>query len=87
MIIYILSVLLLTSTLLSPAISGAFLIILVSVLVHYKTGLAIGILAFIYFIIQYYYDLNFTLLTKSILLMSSGVVFLAFYIHFKKATV
>lgn len=84
LLIYILSTLILASTLFLTAISGALLIILLSVLVNYKTGLAIGIIAFIYFIIQYYYDLNLTLLTKSILLMASGIVFLLLYVFTSK---
>jgi len=77
--IYIFSVLLLLPTALSPAISGAFLIIMLSFLVNYKIGLAIGIISFIYFISQYYYDLNFTLLNKSILLFLSGILFIGLY--------
>jgi len=78
--IYALSILLLLPTVLSPAISGAILIILLSFLVNYKTSLVIGIAAFIYFVSQYYYDLHFTLLTKSILLFSSGILFLGLYL-------
>lgn len=78
--LYILGVILLLPTASSPAISGAILIILLSFLVNYKTGLAIGIVAFIYFISQYYYDLEFTLLTKSILLFTSGILFIGLYL-------
>ena len=78
--IYIISFLILLPTALSPAISGAILLILLSFLVNYKTAFVIGILALIYFISQYYYDLNFTLLTKSILLFSSGVLFMFLYL-------
>lgn len=80
----ILSVLVLLPSSLSPAISGAILIILLCFLVNYKTGLVIGIIAFIYFVSQYYYDLNFTLLTKSILLISSGILFIALYLFSHK---
>jgi len=83
-LIYSLSFLILLPTILSPAISGAILIILLSFLVNYKTGLVIGVVSFIYFISQYYYDLNFTLLTKSIILFSSGIVFLVFYLFTNK---
>ena len=83
--IYALSLLLLLPTALYPAISGAMLILLLSFLVNYKTGLALSIVAFIYFICQYYYDLNFTLLTKSILMLSSGVLFIALYLFTRKA--
>jgi len=82
--IYVLSCLILISTLFSPSISGAIVIILLSFLVNYKTGLIIGIISFVYFISQYYYDLNFTLLTKSIILISSGIVFLLFYLFTTK---
>ena len=78
--IYALSIIVLLPTVLSPSISGAILIILLSFLVNYKTSLVIGIAAFIYFVSQYYYDLHFTLLTKSILLFSSGVLFLGLYL-------
>lgn len=78
-LLYIFTVLTLALTVLLPGISGAALIILLGFLVNYKTGLVIGIISFLYFISQYYYDLNFTLLTKSILLFSSGILFLLFY--------
>ncbi|SEE43695.1 protein of unknown function [Tenacibaculum sp. MAR_2010_89] len=80
MMIYILSALILASTIFSPSISGGILIVLLSFLVNYKRGLAIGIISIIYFIAQYYYDLNFTLLTKSIILFISGIIFLLFYL-------
>ena len=79
-LIYTLSASILIPTILSPSISGAIVIILLSFLINYKTGLAIGIISFIYFISQYYYDLNLTLLTKSIILLSSGILFLLFYL-------
>ena len=82
--IYLASILLLLPTVFSPSISGAILIILLSFLVNYKTGFVFGIIAFIYFISQYYYDLEFTLLTKSILLFSSGVIFLTLYLFTHK---
>jgi hypothetical protein len=83
-LIYSLSGLMLISTIFSPAISGAIIIVLLSFLVNYKTGLVIGVISFIYFISQYYYDLNFTLLTKSIILFSSGIVLLLFYLFTTK---
>lgn len=83
-IIYALSILFLIPTVMSPAISGALLIILLSFLVNYKTGLVIGVISFIYFISQYYYELNFTLLRKSIIMFVSGIVFLLFYVFTNK---
>ncbi|EGV42120.1 DUF4401 domain-containing protein [Bizionia argentinensis JUB59] len=84
LLIYTLSALIMLLTLFSPATSGAIVIVLLSFLVNYKTGFVIGIISFIYFISQYYYDLTFTLLIKSIILMASGVVFLLFYILITK---
>ena len=83
-VIYVFTILILASTILSPAISGSILVILLSFKVNYKTGLTIGIIAFIYFVGQYYYDLNFTLLTKSIMMFSTGVLFLSFYLFAHK---
>jgi len=84
--IYTLCISILLPTLYSPAISGAILILLMSFYVNYKTGLVIGVIALIYFVSQYYYDLNLTLLTKSILLFSSGLLFLIFYLLLSKNT-
>ncbi|WP_294326203.1 DUF4401 domain-containing protein [uncultured Chryseobacterium sp.] len=78
-LMYILTVLFLLPTLLTPTIPGAILIILLSFLVNYKTGFVLGIIALITFIGRFYYDLHFTLLTKSILLFTSGLLFLAIY--------
>ncbi|WP_420320895.1 DUF4401 domain-containing protein [Flagellimonas sp.] len=82
--IYGLTILFLLPTIFCPSISGAILIILLSFLVNYKTGFVIGIVALVYFVSQYYYDLNFTLLTKSIILISSGIVLLIFYLFVQK---
>lgn len=78
--IYIATALVLLPTLYAPAIPGALLITVLCFWVNYKTGLVIGIIALIYFITRYYYDLQFTLLTKSILLFSSGILFILFYL-------
>ncbi len=82
--IYIFTVLLLLPTALSPAIPGAILIILLGFMVNHRTGFVLGNIAFIYFIFQFYYDLDFTLLTKSILLFSTGVLFIALYLFTHK---
>ncbi|WP_420603563.1 DUF4401 domain-containing protein [Flagellimonas sp.] len=78
--VYVLSVLTLLPSLFCPSISGAILILLLGFYINHKTTLVIGIVSLIYFVSQYYYDLHFTLLTKSIILISSGLVFIAFYL-------
>ena len=85
--IYIVSALLLLPAVYSPAILGAILVILLSFLVNYRVGLVVGVIAFLVFVSQYYYNLDFTLLTKSILLLSSGVLFLALYLFIHKKLV
>ncbi len=80
----IVTTLLLVPTALSPGIPGAILVILLSFYTNYKTGFVIGIVSFLYFISRYYYDLNFTLLTKAILLFISGVLFIALYLFTNK---
>lgn len=65
---------------LAPAITGALLIILVAFLVSHNTAFVIGIIFFLYFTGQYYYDMDMTLLKKSLLMMITGVSFLVLYI-------
>lgn len=83
-IIYGSALLLLAPTILSPAITGSLLILLLCFRVNYKTGLTIGVISFIYAIGQYYYDLHFTLLVKSVLMMLSGLLFLTLYFVIQK---
>ena len=85
-VIYVFAALTLLPTVFSPAISGAILLILLGFSVNYKAGFILGIIACIYFISQYYYDLDFTLLTKSLLLFSSGVFFILLYFFTRKRT-
>lgn len=74
--IYAIGVLVLVSTVFAPAISGSLLIILVSYRVGHHTGLIVGIIALVYFTGQYYYDLSYTLLVKSEIMVASGILFL-----------
>lgn len=76
--------LVLAPTAYAPAIPGALLIALLCFWVNYKTGVVLGIVALVYFIAQYYYDLQFTLLVKSLLLLSSGILFILFYVFTHK---
>jgi len=71
--------LLLIPTINFPAISGSILIILCCFRNNYKTGFAIGVLALLYFVSQFYYDLTYTLLVKSLLMLVCGIIFFACY--------
>jgi uncharacterized membrane protein len=83
-ILYVVSIAALLPTVYAPGISGALLIMLLSFRVNSKSGLALGIIAFVYFVSRYYYDLQFTLLTKSLLLLASGIFFLVVYFFTQK---
>ncbi len=74
-------------TAMSPAITGALLLLLLSFKVNYKTGIALGIISFIYAIGIFYYDLNMTLLHKSMTMFLAGLFFLLLYLLiFRKST-
>lgn len=83
-LIYTLSLLVLLPTMIFPAISGSILLLLLSFWVNYKTGFVISVISSFYFICHYYYDLNFSLLTKSLFLFASGIFFLALYVFTQK---
>ncbi|MEN0051317.1 MAG: DUF4401 domain-containing protein, partial [Bacteroidota bacterium] len=71
----------------SPFISGAILILILNYHIGYRTGIVIGVIALIYAVSQYYYDLNLTLLHKSGVLVLSGLLFLlAYYFFHNKIT-
>lgn len=79
-LIYALSILIAIPTFFTPSITIAIIVILLSFLVNYKTGIILGIISFLYFISEYYYSLQITLLNKSIILFVTGIVFLLFYL-------
>ena len=71
----------------APSVLGAVLIILLGFGTNHRAGLAVGILALLYFVSQYYYDLNLSLLVKSGILLGSGLLLLLiYYLVFKKPT-
>lgn len=82
--ILIAAALVMAPTFWAPGIAAAVLIILISFLVNYKTGLVLGSLALIVFVSDYYYHLPINLMTKSLLMMGSGVLFLLFYFLSRK---
>jgi uncharacterized membrane protein len=64
-------------TIMFPAIAASLLLIAGNFYVNYKPGYVIGALTLVYSICQYYYDLQITLLEKSITMMVTGVLMLA----------
>lgn len=70
------TIVLIAPTIITPTIVGSLFLILLTYYAGHHSGVVIASVAFIYFISQFYYDLNFTLLTKSIVLMVSGLGFI-----------
>ncbi|OAV45650.1 DUF2157 domain-containing protein [Lewinella sp. 4G2] len=68
----------------APAAAPAILVIMLSVKQGYRLGLMLGIAAFLYFIGQFYYDLNISLLNKSFLLIGAGAFYLIGYAVVRK---
>jgi hypothetical protein len=64
----------------APAIIGSMLVLLLGFRTGDRTTFALGMLAFLYFTVQYYYDLDLTLLKKSYVMMSTGMLFLGLYL-------
>ncbi|NML24089.1 DUF4401 domain-containing protein [Pseudoflavitalea sp. G-6-1-2] len=82
--IFLAAALVLAPTFWAPGIAAAVLIVLISFLVNYKTGIVLGSVALIVFVSEYYYHLAINLMTKSLVMMASGVLFLLFYILSRK---
>lgn len=77
--IYTLSLMILVATMINPGISASIFLILLCFYYQYKFGFSLSIIAMLFFLWHFYYNLNFTLLTKSILLLASGALFIAAY--------
>jgi hypothetical protein len=83
--IYLLSLLVMLLAIYSPAICGAMLVLLISFHAGHKPGMVLSIFGLLYFTGQFYYNLHYTLLVKSIIMFSTGVLFLFAWVLFKKA--
>jgi len=83
-LVLVLAGVMLLPTIFVPAVSGAILILILNYHIGHRVGIGLGIISMIYFVIQYYYDLNLTLLEKSGILVVTGILFLAAYFIFQK---
>ena len=79
-LLYTCCCLVLAPTVFAPAVPGALLAMLTSFYLGHRAGFAVGLLALIYFVVLYYYDLQFTLLQKSGILVLSGTLFIGGYL-------
>lgn len=85
--IYALCLIVCIPTIYAPYLSGSLLLILICYHYGYKTECAASLLLFIYTISKYYYDLNLTLLVKSITLFFTGIaLIIAWYYFTQKRT-
>lgn len=83
---YILASLALLPLLFAPALAISLLLVLLAFKIQYGTGLVLGIIALCCFVLLFYYHLSLDLLTKSLLLIASGLLFLACHLLFTKRT-
>ena len=69
-----------------PLFGGCLYLLLLSFRNQYIFGICLGVAGLFYFTVQYYYDLRWTLLNKSISLMvAGGLLLLAYYfLHYRK---
>ena len=80
--IYILCILICLPTMFAPYLSGSLLLILICFHYGYKAECAAALLLFIYAVAKYYYDLNLSLLVKSITLFLTGITFMIAWYYF-----
>ena len=80
--IYILCIIICLPTVFAPYLSGSLLLILICFHYGYRAECAAALLLFIYAISKYYYDLNLSLLTKSITLFFIGIACIAAWYFF-----
>lgn len=74
------AILALAPTIWAPGLAICILVILLCFYVNFKTGIVAGIIALIWFVSDFYYNLQITLLTKSLLMMATGFFFLLLYL-------
>jgi uncharacterized membrane protein len=82
--ITVLVALIVLPTLLSPAIVGILLLLLLSFRSGDRWIWILSLVSLIVFMSEYYYDLDYTLLTKSYILMGTGAGFLLLYFFTRK---
>ena len=85
--IYVLCIIICLPTVFAPYLSGSLLLILICFHYGYRAECAAALLLFIYAVSKYYYDLNLSLLTKSMTLFFIGIACItAWYFFTQKRT-
>ncbi|MBC7566579.1 MAG: DUF4401 domain-containing protein [Pedobacter sp.] len=81
--IYLISSVILVLSFFSPSISGALFILLLSFHTSYRTGLITGVIVLVYFVGQYYYNLEYSLLIKSGIMFGTGILLTMYWFFLK----
>jgi hypothetical protein len=58
----------------SPGIISSIFVIVLAYHIQHKLALIVGVISLLYYVVEFYYNLHYTLLIKSILLMVSGAL-------------
>ena len=82
-LIYAMTILLMLLSAFAPAICGGLLILILSFHTSHRFGLILGFISLIFFVGQYYYNMHFSLLIKSGIMVATGVLFLTAWFIFK----
>lgn len=85
-LVYIVCFAMLLPTVFAPSLSGALLLLLICFGYGYRAEMGAGLVLFVYMIVKYYYDLQLTLLTKSVTLFFTGIALLFIWHFFTKKT-
>lgn len=67
-----------------PAIAMSLMIMMFSHRIHFLLGVISGALALVFFIGQFYYDLHYTLLEKSYMMLGTGILFIGMLLVSRK---
>ena len=78
-IIVVVGLLMILPTYMNMGFGFSVLLLLLCFRSQYKTGLILAILSFCYFLCMFYYDLQFSLMVKSLLLMGTGMILIGLY--------
>ncbi|MDF2188629.1 DUF4401 domain-containing protein [Paraflavitalea sp. CAU 1676] len=76
---YVAVTLVLVPILFAPAIACVLLVMILCFSIKDRTGFVMGIIGLIYYIGVFYYNLDLSLLVKSLLLMGSGILLIVLY--------
>lgn len=82
--VLIVIILLLAPTFMHHGIAASLLLMLLCYYAQYSMGIIISAIMFVYYISRFYYDMHYSLILKSIILMFSGLLFLIFYFITRK---